>query len=614
MKILIHTLTTAILLLWMAGCGEGGPSHGHGHGHGHVHGDESPPKEVELTEAVVRKLGIELESVSLQELQPTFSVPARVAFNEETMAHVGALVSGRISEMKVHIGETVKKGDVLFVIESPELGLAQNAFLQALDANATAKATVTLAQNNATVVKAAAELKASASHLTLAEKSAVVQQAEADVKSAEAMVALAENSVAIQKAQADLITAKAALVLADNNATVTAAQGKLEAAEPLLKRAEELYASGRKLAESGAIATTELKRRETAMMTADAEVVTARAALAQAKAEQKRDQLAATAAEQAATATLAQARAQQIRDITAARAKSIAASAALNASIAKKEQDIEAAKADLAAATAAMESAEAARQRDLAKAKSTFKAANANVATARNQLELFGMNEEKILNLQKNRKLAQHYTVLAPRDGTVVEREVTEGENVSPNQPHLLILADLSSVWVLLEVPPDRVGNVREGQKVSLVNPDTNNSIKAYGSGNIPVDTLLNYVSRMVDSETRTVQARVEVGNTNGQWRPGQFLTALLSIGEPKPILTVPVEAIQYVNSKPTVYVPVKDKSFAYKQQTVKTGKPTGGWMPITSGLKEGDKVVVKGSFILRAEFGKAKAGHDHSH
>ena len=321
MKTLIHVLTMAALPVWLAGCGEGGHSHdGHGHGgHGHgAHADEEAPTEVTLTEAVVRKHEIGVENVSVHTLQQTFSVPARVAFNEETVAHVGALVSGRVSDMKAQIGGVVKKGEVLFVIESPELGRAQNAFLQALDAEAAAEAGIALAENNASVVKAAAEVTAAATQLVLAEKSAVVKLADADVKAAEARLSFAENSAAVNKAEADLKTAAAAVALANNNARVTQMQGLIDAALPVQKRAREFYASGKKLEGSGAIAKAELKRREAAMLTADANVKTAQAALEQAKAEQARDQQSAAATSQAATATIAQARAQQVRDSAAA--------------------------------------------------------------------------------------------------------------------------------------------------------------------------------------------------------------------------------------------------------------------------------------------------------
>ena len=621
MKTMISILFAATLPLWLGGCGQGGhsqhePGHGHEHGeHGH-HADEEAPSEVTLSEATIRRHGIEIANVSDREMQSTFSVPARVAFNEETIAHVGALVSGRISDMKAHIGETVKKGDVLFVIESPELGRAQNSFLQALDANATAWAAKVLAENNATVTKVAAGVLAAATQLALTQKTAVVKAAEADVKSAEALLTFAENSATVDKAKADLRTAFATVALANNNATIATAQGKLDGAQPVLKRAQEFYESGKKLAESGAIANAELKRRESAMMTANAEVTTARAALAQAKAELARDQQAAVADEQAATATLAQVRAQQTRDITAAKAKVAAAIALLTAAIAKKEQNIAAARADLAAATAALQAAQAEKVKDRQKAKSTHKAARANVATARNQLELFGMDDNKIKALQKDRILTPDYTVVAPRNGTVVTREVTEGENVNPDQPHLLILADLTKVWVLMDIPPRRAGLIRKDQPLELIDTDTDRAVQITApTSKIPITFNLDFISPVVDAETRTIQARVEVANHGGVLRPGQFLTALLHTGDgrvKKP--AVPAAAVQYADSKPTVYVQVKGKNFTFKQRTVGVGQRVNDWIPITFGLKIGDAVVVKGSFILKAEFGKAGAGHDHSH
>ena len=206
MKTLIQIFTIAALPFWLGGCG-GSDGHDHSHGglghesHG-AHSEEEAPMEVTLSEAAIKQHQIEpLGTVKGHTLQPTFSVPARVVFNEETTTHVGTLVKGRVSDMKVHLGDTVKKGEILFTIESPELGQAQNAFLAALDAEAAAGPAVVLAQNNA-----------------------VVAQAQAEGKSAEAMVALAENPAAEVEAL-----------------------GKLDAAKPALERAKDLLKSGQEL-------------------------------------------------------------------------------------------------------------------------------------------------------------------------------------------------------------------------------------------------------------------------------------------------------------------------------------------------------------------------------
>ena len=129
MNLISKSMLIGALVIGVVGCSQGGGhSHGHGHGHSHGHGDEARPDKVTLSEAAVREHGLKVEIVTAREIQPRITVPARVAFNEETTAHVGSLVSGRVSTMKAHIGELVKEGDVLFEITSPELGKAQNAF------------------------------------------------------------------------------------------------------------------------------------------------------------------------------------------------------------------------------------------------------------------------------------------------------------------------------------------------------------------------------------------------------------------------------------------------------------------------------------------------------
>ena len=564
MKPHIQILIAATLPFWLGGCGQGGghdhPHDGHAHGHGHDdHAEEeaSSDSNVTLSAAAIKQHGIKIGFATQQTLLPTYSAPARVAFNEETMAHVGTLVNGRVITMKAHIGDTVKQGDVLFTIESPELGAAQNAYLQTLDTETAAKPAITLAENNAGVAKAGAEMKA-----------------------AQALLVLAENPAAVNQAKADRDAATATVELAKNAASIAQAQGKLDAAKPVLQRARELYESGKKLAASGALAAAELKRRETATQTAAAELQANQAALDRAKAQQIRDLRNAEAMVKAADAALAQAEAQQVRDIVAANGK-------------------------FTTATASLKTAEAQKAKDMVEAKSALNTAQANVSTTRNRLSLFGMSPETISTLAKTRKLAPNYTVRAPRDGTVVEREVTLGENASPDQPHLLILADLSKVWVLMEISPARAENLKAIREVTLINPATGYQTPAK----------LDYISPVVEAQTRTVQARVELDNTQGQWRPGQFLTALLPTGaEATETLAVPAKAVQYVNGQPTVYILMTEKENTFKAREVAVGAAVRGLLPVTAGLKTDEQIVISGSFLLKAQLGRAGAGHDHSH
>jgi cobalt-zinc-cadmium efflux system membrane fusion protein len=77
-------------------------------------------------------------------------------------------------------------------------------------------------------------------------------------------------------------------------------------------------------------------------------------------------------------------------------------------------------------------------------------------------------------------------------------------------------------------------------------------------------------------------------------------------------VLAVPEDSVQTVEGKPSVFVPVEGEPNTFATRVVKVGRPVGGMVPVESGLKDGEQVVVSGTFILKAELGKAGAAHEH--
>lgn len=131
-------------LVFSAGCGGEGPSDDasnpvvnaalkqeHKDEDGHDHGAEGEhADEVKLASDAVTRYGIQASTAQLWKLRPTIHAPARVGFNTEAMAHVGSPLSGRAVDIKVRVGDAVKAGDELAVIESPQLGESQADYLQ----------------------------------------------------------------------------------------------------------------------------------------------------------------------------------------------------------------------------------------------------------------------------------------------------------------------------------------------------------------------------------------------------------------------------------------------------------------------------------------------------
>ncbi|MBC7782463.1 MAG: efflux RND transporter periplasmic adaptor subunit, partial [Burkholderiales bacterium] len=103
--------------------------------------------QISILPEAAKDFGVRVQPVAVETLVPIITVPARVSYDTERMAHVGSAVTGRVSDLKVRQGDHVKRGDALLVVDSPELGEAQSEFLQRRTMIATATPAVALAQS-----------------------------------------------------------------------------------------------------------------------------------------------------------------------------------------------------------------------------------------------------------------------------------------------------------------------------------------------------------------------------------------------------------------------------------------------------------------------------------
>jgi len=121
----------------------------------------------------------------------------------------------------------------------------------------------------------------------------------------------------------------------------------------------------------------------------------------------------------------------------------------------------------------------------------------------------------------------------------------------------------------------------------------------------------VEFVLPVIDETSRTATARVILKNPEGQLRPGQFVTADLNVGQSVRVLRVPEAAVQLVENKPSVFVPVDD---GYAPRAVMTGAKSGGFIEIRSGLKADETFVIRGAFTLKAQLEKDAFGDGHDH
>lgn len=236
-------------------------------------------------------------------------------------------------------------------------------------------------------------------------------------------------------------------------------------------------------------------------------------------------------------------------------------------------------------------------QKELLSAEAEHQAAQAALSRAADRLRNLGLSQEEIDRLGKERKVSSVLPVTAPFPGTVVERSGTVGELADPGKP-LLTVADLSRVWVLLDLFEKQVGKVEVGQEAVF-------TADAYPDR--PFRGILAWISAQVDPETRTVPARMEVKNAKRLLKANLFGKAVITLRKEEAALAVPKAAVQWEGCHHVVFVPTGEGQ--YQTRKVELGCERAGDYEITAGLLLGEKVVTTGSFLLKTEILKGSIG-----
>ncbi len=191
----------------------------------------------------------------------------------------------------------------------------------------------------------------------------------------------------------------------------------------------------------------------------------------------------------------------------------------------------------------------------------------------------------------------QTFEVRAPRDGTVIARNVTAGGFAAAGD-ELYTLADLSTVWVELLVPRADARRIQAGQAVTLT-----------GSGLPETAAAIATLPPFGDLESQSVVARVVVPNPEGVWRPGLYTQGEIQLGEHSVPVAASAAALQTFRDWTVVFV---NEGTAYEVLPVTVGRRDGELVQITSGLEPGRRYVTGNSFLLKADILKSGASHDH--
>lgn len=238
-------------------------------------------------------------------------------------------------------------------------------------------------------------------------------------------------------------------------------------------------------------------------------------------------------------------------------------------------------------------------QKDHLRAHAEYEKAKASVAAASDKLRMLGVNAAPATD----GRAVSTFPLSTPFAGTVIEKHAILGELAQPDKS-IFTVADLSRLWIEANLFEKDLGRVRTGADAVV-------TVDAY-----PGETFegkLTYIAAVVDKESRTVQARVEVANPGGRLKPEMFATAAIRTSGTKggaaKALLLPQEAVVLMRGQPTVFV-VEDGGF--DPRPVELGDKLRGKVVIKRGIKSGEKVVTAGSYALKARLLKSQIGDSH--
>ncbi len=208
---------------------------------------------------------------------------------------------------------------------------------------------------------------------------------------------------------------------------------------------------------------------------------------------------------------------------------------------------------------------------------------------AKRRLRLWDISEAQIQDILQRGEVRRTLTLHAPASGVVVEKNVVAGQAVQSGQT-LYVIADLAEVWVEAELRENDAGSVRDGSAATL-------EFAAFPGR--PREGRVEYVYPTLQEASRTIKARVALGNPDGRIKPGMYATVRFILPGLS-TLTVPAAAVVRTGERSVVFVDMGGGRLM--PQEIETGQVGDDFVEVLTGLEPGQRVVTSAQFLLESE------------
>ena len=207
------------------------------------------------------------------------------------------------------------------------------------------------------------------------------------------------------------------------------------------------------------------------------------------------------------------------------------------------------------------------------------------------KLRLWGVSSEEIRELERTGRSQERLILRSPMRGTVLEKNVLEGERITPER-ELYTIADLSTVWVQAKIYQYELPHVELGKPATVTIP---------GLPGRRFEGKVVFIQPTVEPETRTVQVRVELPNPDGLLKPDMFVEVEIQhpMGEG---LLVPVSAVFRTGERDIVFRAEPDHRFVPVEVEISPMKFADERYHVMKGLNAGDRIITSANFLIDSE------------
>lgn len=212
------------------------------------------------------------------------------------------------------------------------------------------------------------------------------------------------------------------------------------------------------------------------------------------------------------------------------------------------------------------------------------------IAASRQRMRSLGFTTNQVKQIRRGQKISDRVSRRAPTSGVVVELNIREGAYVQP-ATQVMKLADLSKVWVQVEIDGSSAAQIKKGQTAIA-------QFEAFPDRQW--EGTVDYIYPTVDEKTRTVKVRVRFENPNRKLQPNMYAHVIIKTAPQKDVVFIPQMALIRTGQSQRVVVARGDGRFDVCP--VKAGASSGDRVEIRAGLRAGQRVVTSAQFMLDSE------------